>query len=321
MSQSAVFQAPIPLYEMPDEQIVNLFLASYRDRSEYTIRNYRFAIERFCRFIYPRRLSDVQWTEIEDYKNALLTGRCESESRKLSSSSAAVHLASIRSLYKWASDPNIGLLPHNPTTPIRLPRIHISDRNRYLTMNELERLLTALKSQSDRNHLLGLMLALTGLRVSELVRLQWSDFQEAVTGSSIWLIVRRGKGGKSRDVKVPDILWRMLLKYRKEQRLNQEEPLDNRVFPISVRQVDRILVKARKSCSLPKKATPHWFRHTSATLALLHGASLQQVQQTLGHTDITTTQRYLHTVEQIKKTAPDFVAESLKEFLESADKK
>ncbi|MFC5468273.1 tyrosine-type recombinase/integrase [Cohnella suwonensis] len=321
MSQSVVCQAPIPSFEMTDEQIINLFLASYRDRSEYTIRNYRFAIERFRQFIYPKRLGDVQWTDIEDYKNALLTGRFTSEGRKLSSASAAVHLASIRSLYKWASDPNIGLLPHNPTTPIRLPRIHISDRNRYLTMNELEKLLAALKSQSNRNHLLGLMLALTGLRVSELVRLQWNDFQEAVMGSSIWLIVRRGKGGKSRDVKVPDILWEIILKYRNDQRLNPGEPSDNRVFPISVRQVDRILVKARKSCSLTKKATPHWFRHTSATLALLHGASLQQVQQSLGHTDITTTQRYLHTVEQIKKSAPDYVADSLKGFLESVEKK
>uniref|UniRef100_UPI00384A7E78 tyrosine-type recombinase/integrase n=1 Tax=Effusibacillus dendaii TaxID=2743772 RepID=UPI00384A7E78 len=90
---------------------------------------------------------------------------------------------------------------------------------------------------------------------------------------------------------------------------------DQRIFPLTVRQVERIIQKAREQSNIQKKVSPHWLRHTNATLALLHGASLQQVQETLGHAQITTTQRYLHTVEQMKKAAPDFVEDYLKDIL------
>lgn len=305
-----------PKYAASDERIVSMFLASYRDRSAYTTRNYRLAIRHYRQYIHPRKLGEVTWLEIENYKNALLTGHDLKEGRKLAPATAAVYLASIRSLYKWASDPNIGLLPQNPTTPIRMPKIQVTSRNRILTHSELDKLLHSLKDQGSRNFLLGLMLTMTGLRVSELVDLQWQDFHEDITESFVWLVVRNGKGGKTRNVKVPEVLWRLIKKYENEVKAQGRYAKDAHLFPISVRQVDRILAKARKSCDLGKSATPHWFRHTNATLALLNGASLQQVQESLGHTDISTTQRYLHTVEFMKKSAPDYVADSLKHLME-----
>jgi integrase len=275
------------------------------------------AIRHFRSFIHPKPLSEVTWKDVESYKDALLNGSTSGDAKKMSPASAAVYLASIRSLYRWASDPNIGLLPHNPTTPIRLPKIEVTSRSRYLTKSELGAMLRELKSQGTRNYLIGLMLALTGLRVSELAALEWSDFQEDVTDRFLWLTVKNGKGGKARNVKVPDLLRQLLNQYRREQGVSPDSR--DRVFPISVRQVDRILEKARKSCKLGKKATPHWFRHTNATLALLGGATLQQVQESLGHTDISTTQRYLHTVEFMKKAAPDYVADSLRGVVDSRE--
>jgi len=142
-----------------------------------------------------------------------------------------------------------------------------------------------------------------------LVSMEWDDFHTDPMGTSIWLTVMNGKGRKAREVKVPDMLWNQLLLYRKEQGSS------GKVFPLSTRQVERIIENARKKANLSKKVTPHWLRHTNATLALLNGASLQQVQQTLGHSHINTTQQYIHTVEQIKKAAPDFVEDCLKEVL------
>jgi len=297
--------------EVNDEQIVNMFLATY-DRSKYTERNYRSAINQFRHFIGQKTLREVTWREIEVYKIGLMKGFFSKSGKPQSPASVASRIAPLRSLYKWGSDPNIGIFKHNPTTSVRIPKIPVNSKNHYLTKSEVAQLLIQLKKQGTRDYLIGLTLILLGLRVSELVSIRWKDFHTDPAGISIWLTVAKGKGGKQREVKVPQMLWKKLTEYK----LSQEPVKENQLlFPLTTRHVERIIQTAREQSSLKKHATPHWLRHTNATLALLQGASLQQVQEHLGHTQINTTQRYLHTVEQIKKAAPDYVEDCLGDLL------
>lgn len=57
-----------------------------------------------------------------------------------------------------------------------------------------------------------------------------------------------------------------------------------------------ILLKAIRKAGLPEPVTPHGLRHAHASWLLAGGADLQVVKERLGHTSITTTQRYLHTL-------------------------
>lgn len=299
-----------------DDQIVQMFLASCHT-SKYTMRNYSRAIEQFRRFINGRSLKEVSWKEIEVYKVGLMEGFCSKSGRPQAPSTVASLLAPLRSLYKWGSDPNIGIFPQNPTTAVRTPKILVNSGNHYLTKREVVQLLHQLKTQGYRDYLIGLTLVLLGLRVSELLSICWSHFHSDPAESSIWLTVMNGKGGKRREVKVPPILWDMLQEYYfgSDHQADHGEQSEQRLFPLSLRQVERIIKQARENSNLGKKVTPHWLRHTNATLALLNGASLQQVQETLGHAHINTTQRYLHTVSQLKKSAPDYVEDCLREFV------
>lgn len=289
-----------------DEEIVHMFLASYH-HSKYTLRNYRYAIEKFRRFIGDKRLRDVTWRDIELYKLSLLKG--DGHHRPYAAATIAVLLAPLRSLYKWGNSPNIQCFSFDPAASVRKPKVPVSSRRHFLTKNEVVRILQQLRATGLRNYAIGLTLVLLGLRVSELVSMEWDDFHTDPMGTSIWLTVLNGKGQKVREVKVPDMLWQLLCTYR------MKNGKGGKVFPLTTRQVERIIETARQRARLSKKVTPHWLRHTNATLALLNGASLQQVQQTLGHAHINTTQQYIHTVEQIKKAAPDFVEECLKEAL------
>jgi len=295
--------------EITDEQIVSMFLKANCVESVFTFRNYKRAIERFRQFLGDKPLSKVTWRDIEVYKIGLSEGYLSPRQKPLSPASVANFLAPLRSLYRWGSDPNIGLLSGNPTTCIRSPKVPVNSRNHYLTKKESVQLLHALKSSGDRDYLIGLTLLLLGLRVSELTKIKWEDFHFDPAGLSSWLTVVDGKGGKQREVKVPKKLWN-----RFTALFSNLSP-EQRIFPLTTRQVERILQKARVQCKMSKAPTPHWLRHTNATLALLSGASLQQVQENLGHAHINTTQRYLHTLEQLNKAAPDFVEDCFKDVL------
>jgi len=71
MKQSIVKPIEKTQEELTDEEIVSMFLATHH-HSRYTLRNYKYAIERFQSFIGEKRLKDVTWRDIELYKLSLL---------------------------------------------------------------------------------------------------------------------------------------------------------------------------------------------------------------------------------------------------------
>ncbi|TXK71789.1 tyrosine-type recombinase/integrase [Paenibacillus sp. N3.4] len=293
-----------------DEQIINMFFATCQ-WSKYTVRNYQSAINKFRNFIGDKSLTEVTWREIEVYKIGLIEGLFSEQDRPKAPATIAIHLAPLRSLYKWGSDPNINIFKNNPTTLIQTPKITINSKNNYLTKREVTCLLEQLKRQGPREYLIGATLVLLGLRVSELISIERRNFHTDPAEASMWLTVK-GKGGKEREVKIPQTLWSLYNEYFVY--LSEKSTFSNqKVFPMSVRLVEKIIKRAREHSNIGKKVTPHWLRHTNATLALLRGATLQQVQESLGHTHINTTQRYLHTVQQLSKAAPDFVEDCLRD--------
>lgn len=181
---------------MDDDAVVDIFLSLF-EKSAHTQRNYRRAIQQFREFLGETPLSKVTWREIEFFKLGLTRGTLNRTKKPLSAASVAALVAPLKSLYKWGSDPNIGVFLKNPTTSVKLPSVKVTSSRHFLTLEELQMLLHALRAQSFRNYLIGLCLATLGLRVSELAAIRHSHFHFNPSETTVWLNVIAGKGGKA----------------------------------------------------------------------------------------------------------------------------
>ena len=134
----------------------------------------------------------------------------------------------------------------------------------------------------------------SGLRVSELVGLNWSDINEEVG----MVMVRAGKGNKDRLVPVGEPalealqLWRRAMPIAWE--LNGPVIVNLRGTRLTTRSVEKILQQRIVDSGLTAGLTPHGLRHCFATHMLTNGADLRSIQEMLGHASLATTQRYTH---------------------------
>ena len=132
----------------------------------------------------------------------------------------------------------------------------------------------------------------TGLRLSELLNLQTAD----VDLHQGLITVRAGKGQKDRLVPIDAQLKRTLIQYQDERRRKLSP---SRWMFSSVRSPAKLTPKnvqsiCRKvSLAAQIKFTPHMLRHTFARTSVEHDMNLFKLMQIMGHTDLSTTQRYL----------------------------
>lgn len=233
---------------------------------------------------------------------------------KLSVRSLARHLSALRSFFAWAC--REGLCEKNPASRISSPRLPRS-LPRALSSADTERLLSTSEDEApfpERDAALFEFLYATGLRVSELSGLDLDDLDKSQR-----LVRVLGKGGKERIVPygkpAADALARYLpsraaLRSRPRPE-SQEEPLfvNHRGGRLTARSIARTLKSRLRQAGLPDKISPHALRHTFATHLLSAGADLRSIQELLGHSSLSTTQKYTHVdaarlLEVYKKSHP-----------------
>jgi integrase/recombinase XerD len=103
-----------------------------------------------------------------------------------------------------------------------------------------------------------------------------------------------GKGGKVRQVVLPEVVSRSLLSLRGDAGANDPVFAKRDGSRLTERAVNKMVKAAAKKAGVNTAVSPHWLRHAHGSHAIERGASLPQVQQTLGHGNISTTSGYLH---------------------------
>jgi len=217
----------------------------------------------------------------------------------LKKSSLARKLATSRSFYDFLLQ--TGQVSSNPAQEIRtakrakyLPRVLAKDDAGALMDFPSETTEVSLRDRAILE-----VLYSTGARVSELVGLSVGDVLR-----SEGLVRLRGKGRKERLVPIGNVALEAMAAYhaghstsRSAERRDKSDagPLfrNNRGGRLTTRTVARIV--SRYSRRLPGGAiSPHTLRHSFATHLLDEGADLRAIQEMLGHSSLTTTQKYTH---------------------------
>lgn len=147
-----------------------------------------------------------------------------------------------------------------------------------------------------------------GLRISEALSLTVSDILTLEA-----TLVIKGKGSKERLVPVLPEVKSLIQKHLKTHPDGQSPHallfLGVRGHAMSPRVAQIQMAKLRQTLGLPETATPHALRHSFATHLLQEGVDLRTIQDLLGHTSLSTTQKYMeietsHLAEVYKKTHP-----------------
>ncbi len=258
---------------METDQLINEWLAS-RSKAEGTKAGYSADVIAFFEFTGKISLPEIELSDLIRFDSYL--------KQKYEPATHQRKLSSIRSLFAFASTRQ--LISDNFAVLITPPKRKDDLGERLVDEDTIQKLITATE-ENPRNALLIRAMYITAGRVSEVLALRWRDLQPQDEGGRACIY---GKGKKTRYVQIPTQLWADLMAIRGEA-----EP-DTKVFTICRQHVWRVVKQiARKACVTPD-ISPHWFRHAHASHALDEGATMAEIRDTLGHTDIRTTSRYAH---------------------------
>jgi len=280
------------------------YLDYERGYSENTIAAYERDLRQLRQFLEDESLN--AWTALEQAD--LDRFIAELQARDYKSSTVARKVASVRSFLKFlfaegVVEPALIDEFHQPKIEKRLPRA--------LSLAQVEQLLEAASMEETplglRDRALLEMLYATGMRASEALSVQLGDLDlEAGTVRCM------GKRGRERILPLYPKAVHHLRRYLEEGRpfllrdLNETALFLNNLGQQLTRQGIWFLVQHyAQAAGLPDWVKPHSLRHTFATHLLEGGAELREVQQLLGHANITTTQIYTEVSSRRKREAYD----------------
>jgi integrase/recombinase XerC len=262
------------------------YLGVERGASPHTLRSYAADLTEFTRFLAEERIGGLPNADTR----AVRAYVARLHQRRLSKATIARKLAAVRSCFRFLA--RRGALEANPARQVRSPRLGRRLPS-FLPVDETTVLLNALPEPSAagaRDHALLELLYASGLRVAEGCGLDLDDLDEA--RRTVRVV---GKGDKERVVPVGETALEALAAHL-AIRGRQRGPLflNARGGRLTPRSAHRIVRARARQAGISQRVTPHTLRHSFATHMLGAGADLRLIQELLGHSRLSTTQRYTH---------------------------
>src|SRR5699024_2735577 len=268
---------------------------NYIDVSENTTKTYARGLKQFLKYLASEGIQSPVRADILAFKDSL-------KERGLAPNTINIYIISVRRFFEWADTEG-----HysNIAKGIKGVKVTTGFKKDYLTAEDINKVLNAIDTSNEqgaRNYAMIALMATAGLRLTE-VATATVDFLD---DDRLYII---GKGREEADeyVKLSDHVQTLLKAYLSTYRPNAkaDEALftgtsnRNKGQPMETRSIGRIIKACFKDVGLDsKRLTSHSLRHSTATLNLINGGSLEETQQLLRHSNISTTMIYLHHIER-----------------------
>ena len=270
------------------------YLSNIKKLSQNSVTSYKNDLSKFFVFFQDYIEKNIGLKEIESIKisefRSFLTYRRNSE---ISSNSIARNISALKSFFRFLIKNN--KIKESSVFNLKSPKLKKS-LPRPINVDLAIQVIKQAEEIEDekwiglRNKAILILLYGCGLRISEALSLNYDDVQNEDH------ILIKGKGEKERIVPMMPYIKKGIENYLeacpKEIISGEALFIGKRFSRLSPRIIQYALEKIRTALSLPETATPHALRHSFATHLLDSGGDLRTIQELLGHSSLSTTQKY-----------------------------
>ncbi len=284
---------------MTIREMYEMFLLEqeYRNNSPVTISWYKDQLENFYLWLHSEDPADLNLLKFKQY-GVFLKSLNKRNGDRLSSSSVHGSMRAVKAFYNFCIGEDY---LEDISRQLRLPKVHCKEQL-ILDDSEIIKLLRACDESfshcSLRNKCFVLLMLDSGLRRGEIPRINIGD----INFNNKSMIIR-GKGSKQRLIPIGYQTCESLLDYRLKYRqvASGSEPffLDLNGQRCSDNTIKQIFKRLKVTSGI-ERLHPHLLRHTFATYYLADGGDLETLRLILGHSNIQTTQMYLHLAFNLK---------------------
>ena len=264
-----------------------LYLTVEKGLAENTIENYQRDLEQFGQWLkeHQESLETMDQLTVRRYQGYL--------GEHYQASSMARKITALKGFVTYLTDN--GLIEQAMTVTDRSKKIEKLPE--VLTIAQMNAMIDAIprdKLSGKRDAAMLELMYATGIRVSEVIELRMDQYY-----AEEQFIRVMGKGHKERLVPFGECARHSVADYLAARQASHVAPspylfLSNRQAPMTRQAVWKMVKKYAKIVNIPFEVTPHTIRHTFATHLLNNGVDLRAIQEMLGHSDISTTQIYVH---------------------------
>lgn len=294
------------------EELISKWIR-YLDCSTKTIQTYTRNIRPFTKFLAENGINRPLREHIISYRDELLTIH--------KPTTVQAYLMAVKQFFRWLDQENIYPNIAKNIKGVRLD--NSSFKKDYLTTSQVKTMLNSIDRttlKGKRDYAILLLMVTTGLRTIEVARADLEDLRTVGNFTALF-IQGKGKTDRAEFVKVVPAVEQALRGYLACRGMNNARDTDplfssianrNDGERMTTRSISRICKEHMIDANLiSSRLTAHSLRHTSATLNLLNGGSLEETRQLLRHSNISTTMIYAHSLERAKNDSENRIAQAI----------